>query len=134
MTYALDTNIISYLLQDRRDIQNRVREAISEGNSLIIPPLAYYEIRRGLLFRGAPVKTAAFERLCTAFAVGEMTLGVFDEAARQYSRLRLSGHPIDDSDLLIAAFCIVNGYILVTNNAKHFEIINGLRFENWLIP
>jgi predicted nucleic acid-binding protein len=99
---------------------------------MVIPPLAYYEIRRGLLFRSAPIKTAAFERLCLTFVVGEMTLEVFDEAARQYAWLRREGHPIEDADLLISAFCVVNRYTLVTNNVKHFEIISDLRFENWL--
>jgi len=38
---------------------------------------------------------------------------------------------VGDADILIAAFCIVNGYTLVTDNVKHFENIAGLRLMNW---
>jgi predicted nucleic acid-binding protein len=133
MTYALDTNIISYLLQDRNDVQNRAREALLKGDDLVIPPLAYYEVRRGLLLKNAYKKSSAFEQMCSAFTVGEMTLAALDEAARQYAFLRRTGHSVDDADLLIAAFCITNKYTLITNNVRHFVVINGLRFENWLI-
>ncbi|GHV37716.1 hypothetical protein FACS1894187_15210 [Synergistales bacterium] len=89
---------------------------------------------RGLLSKDARKKNAAFEQMCSAFTVGKMTLAIFDEAAWQYAFLRRAGHSIDDADLLIAAFCITNDYTLVTNNVRHFDAINGLLFENWLIP
>jgi len=34
-------------------------------------------------------------------------------------------------DLFIGAYCVVNGYKLITNNRKHFERIDGLSFEIW---
>jgi len=36
-----------------------------------------------------------------------------------------------DADLLIAASCLVHGYILVTNNKRDFENIEGLQLEDW---
>lgn len=36
-----------------------------------------------------------------------------------------------DSDILIAAYCIVNDYTLVTDNTSDFERIEGLKFVNW---
>ena len=42
-----------------------------------------------------------------------------------------NGQPFDDVDLMIAAFCITNDYTLVTNDTRHFEHINGLKFINW---
>ena len=35
-------------------------------------------------------------------------------------------------DILIAAFCVVNDYLLVTDNTKHFKDIDGLQFVNWV--
>jgi tRNA(fMet)-specific endonuclease VapC len=131
MTFALDTNLVSYVLQDRREIHNRVRDTILKGDDFVIPPLVYYEVRRGLLLKDAPLKKAAFENMCYMFAVGRMTLAALDEAARQYAFLRQAGYVVEDADLLIAAFCITNSYTLVTNNIRHFENMQGLRFVNW---
>lgn len=33
---------------------------------------------------------------------------------------------------LIAATAIINELVVVTDNAKHFERIKGLKYENWL--
>jgi predicted nucleic acid-binding protein len=38
---------------------------------------------------------------------------------------------IEDADILIAAFCLYNNYILVTDNTKHFINIKGLNTVNW---
>ncbi|GHV37718.1 hypothetical protein FACS1894187_15220 [Synergistales bacterium] len=54
MTYALDTNIISYILQDREHIQKRVRETLLNGDDLIIPPIAYYEVRERFIVQRRP--------------------------------------------------------------------------------
>ena len=37
----------------------------------------------------------------------------------------------EDADILIAAFCLHNNYILVTDNIKHFKNIKGLNTVNW---
>lgn len=47
-------------------------------------------------------------------------------------RLKSEGKILDDFDILIAATAIVNDCILVTNNIKHFERIDGLMIENWI--
>ena len=37
-----------------------------------------------------------------------------------------------DMDMLIAASAIAGGFVLVTNNVRHFQRINGLVVENWV--
>ena len=54
-----------------------------------------------------------------------------DVAANIYAERKAVGRLVDDGDLLIAAQCINNGYILVTNNAKHFHDIFGLEIIDW---
>jgi len=44
---------------------------------------------------------------------------------------RKSRNVIADLDLIIASICLANKLILVTNNTKHFENINGLKLEDW---
>jgi tRNA(fMet)-specific endonuclease VapC len=52
--------------------------------------------------------------------------------ARQKSRLRKLGAPIDDFDVLIGSTAIVDSLILVTNNEQHVSRLEGLSIENWL--
>jgi predicted nucleic acid-binding protein len=60
-----------------------------------------------------------------------MNLAAWETAADIYANTGKAGKPIEDTDILIAVFCIVNGCALVTNNAKHFEGIEDLQLENW---
>jgi predicted nucleic acid-binding protein len=55
-----------------------------------------------------------------------------DIASMIFVKLQRRGIVIDDADILIAAWCIQNDYILVTNNLKHFENIENLKIENWV--
>ena len=132
IVYALDTNIISYLLRGEHYIDDRISNELKSGNQVIIPPMAYYEVIRGLLFINAPRKNAVFETLCAKLGVGAIDRECMDIAANEHARLRKFGRPIDDADLLIAAYCIQTGATLVTNNTKHFDGIENLDYTNWV--
>lgn len=131
-TYALDTNIISYILKGDQNLIDRYRKENDAGNICKIPPIVYYEIKRGLLFSGATTKAKIFDGLCRQFDVGRMTIPVWNEAAQIYAANRHQGKTVEDADLLIAAFCTANNFVLVTNNTKHFDGIDGLKIENWV--
>ena len=47
------------------------------------------------------------------------------------AQLEASGNLIGDMDMLIAASAVAGGYVLVTNNVRHFQRIEGLIVENW---
>jgi predicted nucleic acid-binding protein len=131
ITYALDTNIISYLLRHDPVVSASLRQENSGGNKIIIPPLVYYEVKRGLLEVNSLKHLRSFDDFCMEMSIGEMTLEAYDEASRLYVRLRRLGRTTNDADVLIAAFCIVNNFTLVTNNIKHFEVMDRLELVNW---
>jgi predicted nucleic acid-binding protein len=79
----------------------------------------------------ATAKEREFDKLCFDFEIGEMNTIAWLEAARLYAANKQIGRVIEDADLFIAAFCIVNGYTLVTNNIKHFEGMSSLHLVNW---
>ena len=56
---------------------------------------------------------------------------VYEKATEIYIALKQKGQLIGDADILIAAYCLVNGYTLVTNNTNDFDRIDGLRIVNW---
>ena len=125
MIYALDTNSVSYFIQGHSRVSALLRKVLADGHFLIIPPITYYEIRRGFLRKSAPAKERVFERICTMYPIGEMNIAVWEYAARLYAELSRAGQMIEDADILIAAFCIVGGYTLVTHNTRHFKDSNN---------
>jgi len=129
--YALDSNIVSYLLKGSEQILAKVEGETSAGSEVHIPPIVYYEVKRGLLAVGATAKMKLFMDFCAENIVGFIGCEVLDSAADIYVSFRKAGRSIEDADVLIAAFCLVNGYTLVTHNVKHFAEIKGLQIEDW---
>ena len=48
--YALDTNTLSYLLKKDPTVSVRLKDESDTGNRLTIPLMAFYEVKRGLLY------------------------------------------------------------------------------------
>jgi predicted nucleic acid-binding protein len=61
-----------------------------------------------------------------------MTVDVWRRAAQIYAELYAKRFSVRDSDILIAAFCLVNDYTLITNNTSDFENIDHLKFIDWV--
>ena len=130
MKYALDTNIVTYYLKGNERILDKVDEA-AEKENIIIPPFAYFEIKKWLLAVNSKNKLEAFDKLFEKYGIDVIDKETLDLSLSLYLKLRKNGISVDDGDLLIAAYCIQNEYVLITNNVKHFEPIEKLRTENW---
>jgi predicted nucleic acid-binding protein len=131
-TYVLDTNIISYYLKGNEEIMSKF-SIQRKSSSILIPPMAYYEAKRDLLYVNATKKLKVFEILYSKTGIDNIDKKTLDTAISIYIRLRKSGIIIDDADILIAAYCVQNNYTLVSNNMKHFEGIENLQVENWVV-
>jgi predicted nucleic acid-binding protein len=70
--FALDANILSYLLRKDNRILSSLYTEQDKGNECVIPPLAYYEVKRGLLAVGSVVRLRLFEEMCRDFSIGKM--------------------------------------------------------------
>lgn len=68
MIYYLDTNIISYLLEGRSEILQKFIDC-ARFNTIKIPLIVYYEIKRGLLAKNANRQLLAFENFCEAYGI-----------------------------------------------------------------
>jgi predicted nucleic acid-binding protein len=130
--YALDTNIISYILRNDESIKRRWRLEELNGNRCVIPLITYYEVLRGLKANNSFVKMRLFEKYCGFFIIEDITVSDMKTAANIYADLKRSGTMVDDADLLIAAQCIANGYVLVTHNTRHFNRIKGIKIIDWV--
>lgn len=136
MIYAFDTNTVSYLIKGNEAGENIAKNYHlheSQGDDIIIPPIVYYEIKRGLLKINSIKKAELFDELFFQFGETEFTFEIWNTAAEIYVDLQKRGLMIDEIDILIGAFCIVNDYTLVTHNTAHFERIDGLEYVDWTI-
>jgi len=136
MIYALDTNTISNLLRGEGNIEKYFQqEIIQSGNFYTIPLIVVFEIKRWLLDK--PSKqlqdfSRQFDLLFKSVEdEAEMHIDVWNKAAEIYISLKQKGQLIKEFDILIAAYCLVNGYTLATRNTKDFNRIDGLNFVNW---
>ena len=136
MTYTLDTNTISYFLRGEGNVRHYYdKEILQAGNPYAIPWIVVYEINRWLFYNPDKDKKN-FEREFSALFynvryTAEMSLGVWKKAAKIYISLKSKGQLIGDADILIASYCLVNNYTLITRNISDFERIDGLKFNNW---
>lgn len=55
-----------------------------------------------------------------------------DDSATQLNALRTGRGRIGTRDLKIASITLVRNTLLLTANRQDFELVPGLRFENWL--
>lgn len=129
--YLLDTNIVSDLI---RHPQGMIAKRIAEiGEEQIATSIVVAgELRFGAERRGSERLTAQMESVLRLLQV--LPLG--DHADIHYGRLRADlerrGQPIGGNDMLIAAHALAIDAILVSDNVREFERVEGLSLENWL--
>ncbi|MDR0428222.1 MAG: type II toxin-antitoxin system VapC family toxin [Dysgonamonadaceae bacterium] len=131
--YVLDTCICSYIIKGKSDTAENLFENIikHEKDKLLITIFNHAELFTGVLLK----ESSRLKRAVEAF-VERLSLLYFTEAASfEYAKIRSelqkTGTPLEDMDMLIAACCIAEKAVLVTNNTKHFSRIRNLKTENW---
>jgi tRNA(fMet)-specific endonuclease VapC len=132
MIYALDTNIISYWLKGLYNLEKKFEIEFDRENSIIIPPISYYEILRGLYAVDSKNKLKSFEVMVDRLGQGRMEKADWIKTAEVYARCRKIGQTMAESDLLQAGFCLQHGYVLVSHNSRHFSHITDLNLEDWV--
>jgi tRNA(fMet)-specific endonuclease VapC len=132
MIYAPDANILSYAMKGLFSLREKLGKEKS-NKTLAITPVSYYEIIRGLSAKNATRTIAVFDNEYLPLANLEFSEEDWRTAINVYTQRSQKGHPIDDDDVLQAAYCINRGFTLVTHNVKHFDGITGLQFEDWVV-
>jgi tRNA(fMet)-specific endonuclease VapC len=131
--YLLDTNMITGILKKDARLVDRVTQALSADARLILSPIVYYEIKRGLLRRDAKKQLEFFEQWAETLRWDDLRREDWTLAARLWAVEIGQGRPPQDTDILIAAQAQRLKSILVTANEDHFAHF-GLRLENWPAP
>ena len=131
LKYMLDTNIVIYVIK-RKPIE--VLEKFNQNALRIcMSSITYAELIYGV---EKSTKATHNLRYVEDFISRLEVLDYGMKAANHYgeirSNLEKAGKPIGPNDLHIAAHARSEGLVLVSNNLKEFNRVDGLRLENWL--
>lgn len=130
--YMLDTDITSYLIKSRDTaLESRFKSIFP--SSICLSAITQAELMYGLK------KLPSNHRLQADVPYFLKTVRVLcwsKEAADYYAEIRhhltITGQPIGDMDMMIAAHSLSAEAILVTNNTRHYGRIHlPLIIENW---
>jgi len=130
MQYLLDTSICVFFLRGKLDLTNIIRE---KGRAnFFISEITVVELRFGAENSENPSKAhKAVDNFIGGLSIIPI-FGTIRRYAQEKVRLRKIGKPINDEfDLLIGVTAVENNLILVTDNVKDFDRIDGIVIENW---
>ena len=130
--YLLDTNTCIYIHRQRP------AEVLVRFRRLKVGEAAVSTITYGELLFGAEKSTGREKALEIVgdFISVVRVLPLIPEIARTYGAIRAllesKGQPIGANDLWIAAHAKAMNLTLVTNNAREFDRVPGLKVQNWI--
>lgn len=129
VSFLVDTDWVIDHFNRIGAVTQRLHELQKEGLALSMISVA--ELWEGVHFSNDPERSQA---MLEEFLSGVVVLGIDEEICRRFGQLRGSlrrqGKLVGDFDLLIAASALRHNLTLLTNNRRHFESIEGLRFES----
>ena len=131
MRFLLDTNILSDLVRHPRGlVSDRIKE-VGEDN-ICTSVVVAAELRYGAAKKASSRLTMQLEAILRAIDVLALEQPADAVYGALRARLEQAGRSIGANDLLIASHALAVGHTLVTDNAREFSRIHGLRVENWM--
>ncbi|MBO6772239.1 MULTISPECIES: tRNA(fMet)-specific endonuclease VapC [unclassified Thalassospira] len=131
LRFMLDTNICIYVIKNRpASCREKFR---THSGAMAISSVTLAELIYGAMKSAKPESNL---RTIEEFAARLNVLDFDTDAAGHYgdirSTLEREGNVIGPYDMMIAGHARSHGLILVTNNIREFERVDGLRLENWV--
>jgi len=129
----LDTDSVSYFFRGAPQIVEKVDGYLKEHGFINISVVTYYEVMNGLLYKDARKQLARFEEFVRLNNVLPLTLRAATISAQVFAELRKTGKIIGHNDVLIAGIALEQDMVLITNNTSHFNRIDQLIIDNWIL-
>ena len=130
MKYLLDTNTCILLMKNHSPTVERYKRNKHLG--IVVSTITVAELYFGV-YNSSNLQKNTLN--LANFLIGLGVLKFDDLAAMEYGRIRAilqkKGTPIGQLDMLIAAHGKSRGFVVVTNNTREFERIEGLELEDW---
>lgn len=135
INYMLDTCICSFIMREQPiTVLQKLQAVVGKQHRIVISAITYQEMRYGLLGKNASPKHAmlveAFlKRVDEILPWDKVAVDATTEVKRD---LMAKGTPIGNNDTAIAGHAIATGCVLVTNNTREFQRVEGLKLEDWV--
>ncbi len=127
--YLIDTNICIFFIKGKFNLLEKFEKA--GINNCFISEITLAELKFGVANSEHPEKN---QKNLDNFLSGITIIPIFhalDHYAKEKARLRKTGKPIDDFDLLIGTTAVTHNLVMVTNNTNHFKSIKNIEIEDW---
>ena len=127
--YLIDTNTCIFYIKGKYNLDKKFESV--DSDNCFISEITLAELKFGVENSEKKEKN---EKALQNFLSGVKLLPIFhsiDLYAKEKSRLRKAGNPLDDFDLLIGVTAVAHNLIMVTNNTEHFKRIKGINLEDW---
>jgi len=130
--YLLDTNICIYIIKKKpADVLKTLKTKLKKD--IYVSSITIAELEYGIAKSQFPEKN----KIALIEFLSIFNILPFDDAdavdfGEIKKELEKKGKIIGPMDLLLAAQAKSKKLILVTNNTKEFERVEGLKIENWL--
>ena len=129
LSYLVDTDWAIHYLNGHTEIAKTLDKLQRDGLGLSVISLA--ELFEGVLYSTDPKQNEQelqdFLRGVTVIGIDEDTCKLF---GKERGRLRASQKLVGDFDLLIGITARQHSLTLLTNNRRHFELIEGLVIQS----
>ena len=127
--YLIDTNTCIYYIKGKYELNKKFEKA--DPDNCFISEITLAELKFGVENSEKKEKN---QKALDNFLTGVKIVPIFhslDLYAKEKARLRKSGTPLDDFDLLIGVTSVTHNLTMVTNNTDHFKRIKGITLEDW---
>ena len=129
--YLLDSCVCIDLMRGNLPIACDLMRA-SDPKLFAVPAVVVAELNFGAEKSANPEKNRLLtERFLAPFDIVPFGAACAHAYGSIRNQLREDGCLIGPNDLLIAATAVANQAVLVSNNAKEFQRVKGLRLESW---
>ncbi len=127
----LDTDVCIHLLRGNRNIINKRR---NHSDQVAVSFMTVAELYYGVEKSANPQKN---KTVLEQFLITVKVINSNSNIAYRFGQLKAvlekKGIPLADADLLIAATALETSTMLVTGNIKHYQRIENLSLENWIL-
>ena len=132
MLYMLDTNICGYIIKNKPlHIKEKLQE-IEKNHTIGLSSIVVSELLYGVKKKGSSQLYEIVLSFISNFHIYDFDKNSAFVYGEVRADLETKGTIIGSNDLFIASHAKTLGAILVTNNEKEFQRIDGLQIENWV--
>ena len=131
MIYMLDTNICSFIIREKPITVKEKLKSIDTNHRVVLSSIVASELLYGAYKKESQKLIDIVKTFIDFFEILPFDLNAAEEYGKLRDKLGKKELIIGAYDLQIAAHAKSINAVLVTNNTREFERIEGLKIEDW---